>query len=436
MTRFSFFILDFYGKYIYTIRITWGRDECKGDTFVMDNQKTAPKVYVNTLGEFSVTIGRHTVNNQNHQSRKAWLLLEYLLAFHNRAVAPEELIELIWKDEEISNPYGALKTLMFRSRKLLCDLGYPPQQIIILHRGSYAWNNELNTIIDADIFERFANKGLSKKGADDVRLAACMKALQLYKGDFLPNFNYEPWVVPISTYYHTLYQKTAHTAMDILMKREDYAQIVELCQKAVNIEPFDEVLHYNLILALFRSGNQQAALDHYNHTVNLLYNEFAITPSEQLKSLYKIIQDTRHGIITDLSLVQDSLMEEGTLNGAFFCEYVVFKDIYQLESRSITRTGDSVHLCLITLSDAKGNLLPQTFLSRGMELLKDSIRSSLRRGDIYCRYSVSQYILLLPTTTYENGEMILKRITRNFHQSYTRRDMSLRYSLQAVLAQD
>lgn len=402
----------------------------------MVNSVLTPTVYVNTLGEFSLTIDGHTVDDRNHQSKKAWILLEYLLTFRNREVSPDELIELVWKDEDISNPGGALKTLMFRSRKLLSGLEYPPQQIIVQQRGSYSWNRNLNTIVDADVFEDLAGKGIGTKGNEDERLAACMEALDLYKGDFLPKSNYESWVIPISTYYHSLYQKVAHAAIKILLGREDYMRIVEICQKAANIEPFDEDLHYYLTFALFKSGNQQAALEHYNYTVDLLYSEFAITPSDHLKSLYKVIHDTRHGVITDLSLIQETLMEESSKSGAYFCEYVVFKDIFQLESRAIERTGDTIYLCLLTLCDLKGNLLPQTFLNRGMEILKDGIRSSLRRGDVYCRYSVSQYLILLPTATYENGEMVLKRITRNFHQIYTRRDMTLKFSLQAVVARN
>ena len=52
---------------------------------------------------------------------------------------------------------------------------------------------------------------------------------------------------------------------------------------------------------------------------------------------------------------------------------------------------------------------------------------------MYSRYSVSQYMILLPTSTYENGEMVLKRISQNFRKKYTRKDLILNYSLQAVL---
>ena len=154
-------------------------------------------VYVNTLGEFSLTIDGKNVNDRNHQSKKAWILLEYLLTFRNREVSPEELIELIWKDEDLANPNGALKTLMFRARKLLTDLDYPPQQLIMQQGGSYAWNRNLKTIVDADIFEDLVNKGIGTEGTCEERLNACIQALDIYKGDFLPKSGYESWVIPI-----------------------------------------------------------------------------------------------------------------------------------------------------------------------------------------------------------------------------------------------
>lgn len=400
----------------------------------MKMKKQVPlTVYVNMLGGFSIRIGDKVINNQHNQAKKPWILLEYLITFRNRDISPTELIELIWGDEDSSNPNGALKTLLFRSRKLLTDLEYPPQNMIVQQRGTYAWNQELNTVVDADQFEALANKALNDCESPEQQLACCLEALQIYKGDFLPKSSWESWVVPISTFYHSLYLKVVHTAVNLLLQNEDYATITDISQKAAVIESHDEDLHYYLIFSLFKSGKQHAALEHYNRTIDMLYSQFAITPSERLKSLYKLIRDTEHGITTDLSVVQDSLTEETRRNGAFFCEYSVFKDIYQLESRSIERTGDSIYLCLLTLSDLNYVLLPQPFLNKGMEALGDAICSSLRRGDVYSRYSVSQFILLLPTATYENGELVLKRITQTFRKNYTRKDMTVSYSLQAII---
>ncbi len=85
-------------------------------------------------------------------------------------------------------------------------------------------------------------------------------------------------------------------------------------------------------------------------------------------------------------------------------------------------------MCLLTISNLKGELLKPAVQTRAMDELGSSIRNSLRRGDVYSRYSVSQYLMLLPTATYENGEMVLKRIIQNFKKEYSRKDLSITYS--------
>lgn len=399
----------------------------------MESAASKPTIYVNMLGEFSVTIEDKKINDKSNQSKKPWCLLEYLITFRNREIPPNELIELIWADEESANPGGALKTLLFRSRKLLAPLNYPPQDLIVQHRGSYAWTKAMTTVVDADQFEELANKALEEKEDSEDRLDYCLDAIDLYKGDFLPKSEWESWVVPISTYYHSLYLKIVLMALDILKNQGNFQKIIDICQRAIAVEQFDENLHYNLIYALYKSGNQHGAMEHYTRTVDMFYNEFAITPSAHLKELYNIIRDTKHGITTDLTVIQEILKEDSRINGAFYCEYAVFRDIYQLESRAIERTGDSIFLCLLTLSDLNGKILKQSILTKAMDELNTAICRSLRRGDVYSRYSVSQFMLLLPTSTYENGEMVLKRISQNFRKKYTRKDLMLTYSLQAVV---
>lgn len=390
-----------------------------------------PVVCVNMLGQFSISINEKSINAQSNQSKKPWSLLEYLITYRKREISSNELIDLIWGDEESSNPGGALKTLLFRSRKLLTPLDYPSHELIIQHRGSYAWNPDITTIVDADQFEE-----LCARGNDEVnereQLNYFLRALDLYKGDFLPKSEWASWVIPLSTYYHSLYQQCAHKTIILLETNDDWTGVIDLCKKAITIEPFDEEFHYHLIYALYKNNDQHGALEHYAHTVNQFYNEFAITPSSRLKDLYKLIRDEKHGITTDLSIIQDSLREETHMNGAFYCEYSVFRDIYQLESRAIERTGDSIYLCLLTISDISGKMLKASVMAKAMMALGEAISGSLRRGDAYTRYSVSQYLILLPSASYENGESVLKRIGSNFRHRYSRKNLVLNYSLQAM----
>jgi len=398
----------------------------------MSGIRNVPNFYVTMLGDFSISNGKESICDHDNQSKKPWIILEYLIAFRKKNISNDELIDLIWSDDRSRNPQGALKTLVFRSRQLLTPLNFPSHHIVIQKNGSYAWNPEYPTTVDIDIFEELANKILDVKknyATPDELLAACLKALDLYKGDFLTKAHYEPWVVPISAYYHSLFQQILYKALEILNQKEDYAKIIELCTRAISIEAYDEEIHYNLIYALYQSGDQKKALDHYTETTELFYKQFSITPSERFKNLYKLIEDTKHGITMDISIVRDRLQEESTHDGAYCCEYSVFKDIYQLECRSIERTGDSIFLCMISLSDSEGNLFKASVLSKAMDELGNAIRLSLRRGDVYTRFSISQYLFLLPTASFENADMVLKRIIRCFKKEYTRKDMNIYPSL-------
>lgn len=60
-----------------------------------------------------------------------------------------------------------------------------------------------------------------------------------------------------------------------------------------------------------------------------------------------------------------------------------------------------------------------------MPQLRDCIVSSLRKGDTVSMYSAAQYVVILPMTTYENGEMVMKRITGRFRQTYKKGNLIL-----------
>ena len=77
-----------------------------------------PIIYIKTLGGFSLRVGDKEITDNSNQSKKPWCLLEYLVVFQKKSISPGELINIVWADDPGVNPGGALKTLMFRSRRL------------------------------------------------------------------------------------------------------------------------------------------------------------------------------------------------------------------------------------------------------------------------------------------------------------------------------
>lgn len=384
------------------------------------------------LGGFRLTIGDISITNKVQQAKKPWTILEYLVYYHSREIPSDELVGIIWPEDNNVNPANALKTLIFRTRKLLEPFKLSTQQLITQNHGTHCWNPEVSLSLDTSEFESLYKQSCQPGLPESQQLEFLLKALALYKGDFLPKAAWEPWVIPISRHYHSIFVRAVMQAVELLLKDEQWDSIIRLCRHAVTVEALNEDFQYYYIYALFSSGRQRQALEQYRVMVDSFYNEFAITPSERMANLYKLIQDREHGVNTDLSLIQKSMQESQQSLGAYFCEFTVFRDIYQLERRAIARTGDSIFLGLLTLSQEDGSLPKASVLTRAMGHLGNAATGSLRHGDVYTRYSVSQYMILLPSASYENGEMVMQRIIRNYKKAYLRKDIIVHYSLQAV----
>jgi DNA-binding SARP family transcriptional activator len=386
---------------------------------------------ITMFGEFSISYNGIVLTEKSRRSRNIWSLLQYLITFHDREISQFELIDLLWGESESDNPVGALKTQMHRLRSVLKELGCE-QEIVVNTLGSYAFNNNIPHTIDTEVFEdlykRSRNPNLSYKEI----LSYLKQAIALYRGDFLPKSSLESWVVPINTYYRSLYVKIVHETVDLLYQEGNLKEITEICRKAIIIDPYDEKLHYHLIFALSELGDQKSAKEHYHYVTDLFYTKFGVTPSEDLVNLYKKTVINQNNIETDLSTVTGNLTDASEYNGAFFCEYEFFKHLYQMEVRDAQRKDKKVLIALISISDENGNLPEQKKLNRTMTKLRECICRSLRVNDIFSRYSVSQYVLMLSDTDYENGERIMKRILEQYKKENPKSKTVISYQYQSL----
>lgn len=163
---------------------------------------------VSFLGNFTI---HRCMENESHflterdcSSRRIWMFLQYLLAFHNKYVAQEEIIDILWDNADIVDPVNTLKTLLHRSRSLLERLGFSSGKDILLYRrGVYSWNPQLRIVTDIDRFDALCAD--FSEGNPQTALDAALQAIRLYQGDFLPNACGSPWTVSIRTYYHNKY---------------------------------------------------------------------------------------------------------------------------------------------------------------------------------------------------------------------------------------
>lgn len=383
------------------------------------------------FGKFSIRAGEKVLLDSDGRSKMLWNLLGYLIANRWRDVSQEQLIENLWGEADMgADPQNSLKNLVYRLRNLLEPLGGKRQnQFIVLKRNSYAWNNDLACRIDTEEFERLY-KAASKEPDDEARIRLYQQAVDLYKGDFLPKSLEEDWVIASSTYYKTTYLKCIKNLSALLYSHGRYDEASLLCEKATMVEPYDESLHELLIRTYLAAGRRQEAIRHYEYITELFYNNLGVSLSEKLRSLMREVIRQANGIESDFAIIKKDLKESEQIEGAFFCDYEIFKNIYRLEARMAERFGQSVFVVLLTLETSGGNLQPE--IAKAMQALKTALMAGLRKSDVVARFSHTQYILMLPSLTFENGQKVLQRIVRKFEAQYSNHQIRLTIALHPI----
>lgn len=388
-------------------------------------------INISVLGEFKIEYNGNVISDDINRSKKMWNILAFIVINRKNTITQARFIDTLWTEDESNNPVNALKTQLFRTREMLKPLGLKGDSCILSHRGAYSWNPKYLVNIDFEIFENLIQAGNNTGLSGDERIKNYINALALYKGDFIPKLSGEVWTIPISAKLHSLYLSTVKSLCTLLEIKSDYETIISILIKAIEIDNLDESLHCLLINAYIKCDRYNDALKHYDSATSLLYKNLGIEPSDELRSLYNLIMDTQKSLETDLSIIQENLTESSLNKGAFFCEYGYFVKSYQLTQRRLTRLGLSTYLCLITIQGQNDSLSLKS-LDNYMSKLLDTLKSSLRTGDVVSRYSTSQYIILLPCVSFENADMVMNRILSNYKKRFRHDKAVMIYKIKEI----
>lgn len=395
--------------------------------------KQAQPIRACFFGHFRVTVGDVVVNDSASRARQPWYLLQYLMMHRHQPVTRQQLIEALWPDGNSDQPDKALKNLVYRVRSAFAAKGVPGAQDVVLYRGgNYVLNNDLDWWFDFEEAEAHYRVVLDEARPAGVRMDAALAAIELYRGDFLSEQEYEDWVLPYNTYYRSRFFQCARLALDLLEGTDRVGDREFICNRAVTIDPFSEAFHLAYMRILVEQGKHSTALTHYSKMAEMFFREMGVTPGDELRTLYAELGRGMQTAVTDLQSIKDSLGEDNAGNDAFYCDFEVFRSLYRLEARAAQRAGQAVFVALFTLNDADGPMAESETLTRCMGLLLNLIHECLRRGDVVSRFSPCQYILLLPTITVENATMVVGRVADRFARLSPGPDVALESSVQPL----
>ena len=385
---------------------------------------------VSMLGVFSLDFGDSHIDDQNNRMCKVWLLLAYMIYNRRSRCTQEQYLSLLQGGggaEDSHDPSGRMKALFYRARAMLDQLYEGAGHRLILRKnGSYCWDSNAETLLDVELFD-----ALRTAPADDPeqRLKHLLDALALYRGDFLPKLSMEAWVMPISAYYHQAFLDSALEALALLEERARWQEAEALCRHGLSIEPYSESLYQHLMRCCLARGERNAVLTVYEQMSELLFDTFGVMPSEESRALSR--EAARQTNDKDISIctVRDQLKEPGQAKGAMFCEYDFFRLLYQVQARAIPRTGDMIHIALLTVHGPEHRVLSRKSLDLAVANLKDLIQPNLRQGDVVSQCSVSQLVIMLPQANYENSCAVCQRLIKAFDRKYPHSPARIRYAV-------
>ncbi|MEG1895148.1 MAG: BTAD domain-containing putative transcriptional regulator [Oscillospiraceae bacterium] len=388
-------------------------------------------IRINMLGDFSISSNGVTVS-EDELSRQLCVLLSYLVVNKTQNISCDELSAVLWPNE-IANSSGALKNLVYRLRKVLQDNNFPFfKELVLTNKGSYKLNSGLNFSIDTHEFVKSFDHAMALT-QPQAREDALAHTIKLYHGDFMSALPPQPWSTVFFRKYHDLYFTAVYELLEILRVSERYDEMLSLAKMAIYIDRFQENAHKYIMLSYYKNGMVEQALDYYKHTRELFYRELGTELSDSTRQFYSEISKSSKVSNVDIMDLKEEFMESpDELQSTFYCELEVFKQIYRFNARILSRTNTSFFMGLLSISSTTNGPLDPRLRERAMDQLYSSIQHSLRRGDIFSRCSPSQYTIMLPAVSFENGIEIMERITRNFKANYHSRKLTVTHNIQPI----
>jgi DNA-binding SARP family transcriptional activator len=223
---------------------------------------------------------------------KQRVLLAALLLRANQVVAAAELAEAVWEGSPPETARVTLQNYVKRLRHVLGPAGY---QRIVTRPAGYlieVGSGELDVARFAEL--RAGGLVAVRAGAWESAVAQLDAALGLWRGQPLADVPSQVLALAEVPRLARMRLETAEGRIDAELHLGRHHEVIAELQALTAAEPLRERLHELLMLALYRSGQQAAALAAYRQARRQLIDKLGIEPGPGLRELnQKILQSDR-----------------------------------------------------------------------------------------------------------------------------------------------
>ncbi|MCO5192392.1 MAG: protein kinase [Anaerolineae bacterium] len=236
------------------------------------------------FGDFALQIAEQT--HTQFRTSKVQALLAYLIVERENAVRREQLYDLLWPGLPLQSAQVNLRQTLYQARKVLSAAHKTP---IVSERGMLQLNPELPLSADVIRFDALLRANAQHEHVDLRSCQLCRERLEeavsLYTGPLLANVylsdsnEFEDWAAGRRAATERSYFDALATLTTIYLRNGRYSEAEAGARRQLEQDNLREVAYQQLMEALARSGQREAALAMYDECRSLLYEELGMSPS-------------------------------------------------------------------------------------------------------------------------------------------------------------
>jgi DNA-binding SARP family transcriptional activator len=248
-----------------------------------------PHLELFLLGSFHVKLNGQPLTGL--KTDKARALLVYLAVERRHAHRRQVLAGLLWLDFPESGARENLRHALSNLRQVLGDEHYP-DPFLLVGGDTLQFNPESDFWLDVAEFERLA----ASSGSD------LESAVELYRGGFLAGFtlkdspDFDRWTAILRERYQGLVSTALGKLADQFEQSKAYEKAINYTRQRLELEPWQEDAHRQLMHLLALSGQRPVALAQFEACKRSLKDELGVEPSVETIRLYESIRDGKLSI--------------------------------------------------------------------------------------------------------------------------------------------
>lgn len=310
------------------------------------------RLSLSLLGLFEVTLADQPLTVFEYDKVRA--LLAYLAVEVDRPHRRETLAGLLWPDRPERRARQSLSQALFKLRRVIGDAEAKPPFLLVTPQ-TLQFNPSSDYHLDVTTFTDLLTTCQAHTHDGLETCAACVARLQqavaLYRGNFLTGFSlsgspaFEEWLVLTRERLHRLACQAHGHLADYFDRQGAYEQALHYARQQVELDPWREEAHRQLIRLLALSGQRSAALAQYETCRRLLAEELGLGPEIETVALYEQICDgklSRRKIPHGVFAPPPALSKVEALPAPFVARECELDQLNEFLNRALTGQGQVV----------------------------------------------------------------------------------------------